>query len=38
MSRLSTWILIAVVVLGAAIAGWAARGLLWGWLLSLHGH
>jgi hypothetical protein len=38
MSNRSKWIAIVVVVLGAAVTGWAARGQLWHWLLALHGH
>ena len=38
MSNRSKWISIAVVVLILGVAGWAARGQLWHWLLALHGH
>jgi hypothetical protein len=38
MNSRAKWIAIVAVVLGAAVAGWAARGMLWHWLLALHGH
>ena len=38
MSNRSKWITIAAGVLVLGVAGWAARGLLWHWLLALHGH
>jgi hypothetical protein len=37
MSNRSKWIAIAVVVLGSTLALWAGRGVLWRWLLALHG-